>query len=253
MTKIVLLLMSAATLCAQFVPFTPDDSTRLSYTVRAFTRAGERKIQRRDFYLDTFGKTGQPIKRRMVVTFDPVTGYYLFGYDGRGEFDGALEQDKSLIQSDAERTTVRYAAYISERRMFLAWAGRSALGISEATQKATSLDDAEQRAIRTLSENAVEAAGLGIWSRGARWIVLVNHENRALIPLSFDVPFTHPWGEPVTVVGIAESPEGWVITLECEYKVRVTLSPSFGPLKAEPVDPKSPWDPPSLHHDYENH
>src|SRR5579864_2073732 len=100
-----LALAFAAVACGQFVP---DDSTRLSYPIPAFSRTGEREIEVRDVYIDTFGKKGQPIKRRLLVVFDAVSSYFLFRYQGLGAVGEAAERDNRLILSDSDRIMMRY-------------------------------------------------------------------------------------------------------------------------------------------------
>jgi hypothetical protein len=230
---ILLILTSVAVLCAQF---TPDDSTRLSFPIVAFSRAGERKIEARAVYLDTFGRKGQPIKRNLFVVFDPATGYFLFAYAGLGNVQEAIESDSRLIQSDTARTTVHSAAYISERGILLVAPGKPSLGITQSNERATSLDDAEHRAVRTLGENVLDAARAVEWPT-TKQVPLLNREGVALLPPHFYSSLISVVAGPITVVGIAQTAEGWDITLQGQYRARVTISPSFEALKAERIDP----------------
>src|SRR5579871_1103252 len=111
MTRPALLFLAFSTLlCAQF---RPDDSTRVSFQVPAFSRIGERKIQGRDVLVDTFSKAGQPIKRNLSVVFDPISGYFLFSYEGLGDLSGHVEEDRRYLPTDEQRKEVRYAAYVT--------------------------------------------------------------------------------------------------------------------------------------------
>lgn len=229
-------LTSALLLCAQFVP---DSSTRLSYSLPAFSRTGERKLEARSVYLDTFGKTGQPIKRELVVVFDRASGYFMFTYVGFGNFKEAAERDKGPVASQAERTTARYAVYVSESGILLVSAGKPTLTVGQSSEKVASIDDAERRAVRAVTEKAVDAARAPFWPTGTL-VQLANREGMALLPADFYIPPGSVVAKPVSVVAIAESAEGWEITLQGQYKARVILSPTFEPLKAERIDPPKP-------------
>jgi hypothetical protein len=221
--------------------FTPDDSTRLSYPISAFSPKGELQIQKRDVYLDTVGKKGS-IKRRLTVTFDAATGHYLVEYSGLGHLPESGERDKSLILSDDQRKLPDAGIYVSEREILrvmptvfkLNGCLYAALQIVRSSEKATSLDDAERQAIRMLTTHAAEAAAARNWTPTPGELITLQTD--AL----FERPTPdHPWGTdstPVDLMDIAQSADGWAITFRAEYTVRMMLSPEFESLKAVRID-----------------
>jgi hypothetical protein len=151
-----------------------------------------------------------------------------------------MESDGRPVLSDAQRTTVRSAAYISDRGILVVTPTMYAIiGIAQSNEKAASIGDAEQRAIQTLTDNVLEATRAVEWP-ATKQVYLCCHDGRALLGAEFSIPPLHVTPEPVSVIGIAESAEGWKITLEGQYKALVTLSPDFQPLKAERVGPPKP-------------
>lgn len=218
----------------------PDETTRLSFDYPAFTGRVQRKIQARDLYLKSSGEQGQPIRRHLFVIFDPASGYFVFGYYGLGGLEKAIEANKRPIPSDADRASPSNAgAYISKRGITVVAPGQPTLGIRQSGLKASSLDDAERQAIQAITENILQASrslewppSTNVWLMGSDWTPLLDHD--------FYFPEMSVRPGPVKVVGIAETSEGWEITLQGQYEARVTLSPTFQPLKAERVDAKLP-------------
>ena len=235
MTKLALLTLTfVSAMCAQF---TPDASTRLSYSLPAFSRGPERKIEAESIYLDTYSRRGQPMKRHLLVAFDPVSRYFLFRYTGMGLEKDESETDPQLLKGDAERTKGGMASYVSDHGIFLAEAAENIISLLGSSEKAASIQDAEQQAIKELSEHVLEA------TKRTKWPVekvtrLQDSQGSTPVHYDFYTPANNPAGiAPVNVVSLAEVPQGWEITLQGQYRVRTILSADIRLLKVERIDP----------------
>lgn len=111
--------------------------------------------------------------------------------------------------------------------------------IWQSTQKSRSAEDAERQALAQLAANAVEAARQIEWPQPKR-AALLGPDGKGLLDSSFHIPPNSAFAGRVSVVGISESREGWEVTLQGQYKARITLSPAFQPLKAERIESRLP-------------
>jgi hypothetical protein len=189
----------------------------------AYSVSGKARIQMREVRVETTGPSGKPVPHRLFLLFDPQSGIF--------SWHVAIEGQPSNLSEQTQWFNRNRAAFVKEGRLytFTAETGPLALYVQESASRASSIDDAEEQALRSLGALNDPPGNVDV--------VKPWHAVRlsALSPDFVNTPGSAIFGPDPKVVDVEWDGKHWLVVLQARWKESVTLDAKFNLLSVRKV------------------
>ncbi len=212
----------------------PIPSARMDRAIPALTPIGRMLIPAREILVEGTYPDGKPLLGNLLIRFDPSTGYFLLDcsiyiapFEYRG-IEGRLPPHKLSMIDGRQKYPGSTVVYADKDSLTAFDAVVNRILIREATQKANSLDDAENKAFRqALNQLGIlEHDGAYGFQRVSLWEKLGR---------DFFAPKDSVLIGGFSFLDVVRKDGGWDILLKGQWKEQLTLDDKYEVVKLAPV------------------